>query len=197
MRFLGLLCSLMLACGGDSPADSDAAPSADADGTKPIVVLSTTLGDLVLQLEPGEMPITTANFLSYVDAGWYDGTLVHRVEDDWVIQGGGYTSGLAPKTPNAPIDLETSSNVTHVHGAISMARTSDPNSATTQWFIVDWPETGTPPQPGQLDGDYAAFGVLIEGFDVLAAMTQVPTSTVDTLQSVPDTEIVVSSAARR
>lgn len=197
MRFLGLLCSLMLACGGDSPADPDAAPSADADGTKPIVVLSTTLGDLVLQLEPGEMPITTANFLSYVDAGWYDGTLVHRVEDDWVIQGGGYTSGLAPKTPNAPIDLETSSNVTHVHGAISMARTSDPNSATTQWFIVDWPETGTPPQPGQLDGDYAAFGVLIEGFDVLAAMTQVPTSTVDTLQSVPDTEIVVSSAARR
>ncbi|HUH00729.1 MAG TPA: peptidylprolyl isomerase [Kofleriaceae bacterium] len=197
MRSIGLLALFLLACGSDPQADPDAAPGADADGTRPVVVLSTSLGDLVLQLEPDEMPITTANFLSYVDDGWYDGTLVHRVVDDWVIQGGGYTTGLAAKTPRAPIVLETSARVSHVHGAISMARTSDPNSATTQWFIVDWPDSGTPPQPGQLDGEYAAFGVLIEGFDVLAAITQVSTGTVDTLQDVPDTEIVVSSAARR
>lgn len=197
MRFLGVLCLMTAACGGDPSADPDAAPTADADGTAPVVVVSTSLGDLVVRLAHDEMPITTANFLSYVDEGWYDGTLIHRVEDDWVIQGGGYTSGLTAKTRRAPISLETSAQVSHVHGAISMARTSDPNSATTQWFIVDWPEDGTPPQPGQLDGEYAAFGVLIEGFDVLAAITQVSTGTVDTLQNVPDTEIVVTSAARR
>jgi len=189
---------LTVGCGsGSSGGDIDAAAGGADASTKPVVVMSTTLGDLVVQLEEQEMPITTANFLGYVDSGWYDGTLVHRVVDDWVIQGGGYTTGLSPKTPGSPIPLETSTAVSHVNGAISMARTTDPDSATSQWFIVDWPDTGTPPQPAQLDGSYAAFGVLIEGFDVLRAITQVSTSSQAGLQNVPDTEIVVTSAHRR
>ena len=156
----------------DDVVTADANPSA-SDGSAlagPEVVLETTLGTMVVRLDQNEMPITTANFLTYVDSGFYDDTLVHRVVDDWVI---------------------------HVHGAISMARTSDPDSATSQWFIVDWPASGTPPQPAQLDGQYAAFGVLIEGFDVLEAITQVATGSSGGFDDVPTTEIVVTSARRR
>ncbi len=158
--------------------------------------MSTSLGDMVVQLEDVEMPRTTANFLAYVDAGWYDGTLVHRVVADWVIQGGGYTAGLTPKTPMDPIDLETSNLVRHVHGTISMARTSDPDSATSQWFIVDWPHDSAPPQ-AQLDGEYAAFGHVTEGLDVLDAIAAVPTHTAGDLMDVPVDEITVVSVTRR
>lgn len=185
---------LLGACGGDGGAP--AGPDADPGTPKPVVVLTTRFGDLVVQLEPVEMPRTTANFLAYVDAGWYDGTLIHRVVADWVIQGGGYTTGLAPKTPMAAIGLETSANVPHIHGAISMARTSDPNSATSQWFIVDWPHPTSGPQR-DLDGQYAAFGNVIEGLDVLAAITRESVHTVGNLQNVPLSEIVVTSAHRR
>jgi len=182
-----ILAILFAAACADSNADDDdvsadanpSAPDAPA-GARTEVVLETTLGTMVVRLEDQEMPITTANFLTYVDSGFYDDTLIHRVVDDWVIQGGGFSSGLVPKSTNPAIPLETSPNVSHVHGAISMARTSDPNSATSQWFIVDWPTSGTPPQPAQLDGQYAAFGGLIEGLD-----------------DVPLTEIVVTSAHRR
>lgn len=189
---------LVSACGSSGSTPDGGGGGFDAPaGGNPVVVLETSMGDLVVELYPDDMPVTTANFLSYVDEGWYDGTLVHRVVDDWVIQGGGYTGGLTPKTPHAPIALETSPNVSHVHGAISMARTSEPDSATSQWFIVDWPQAGTPPQPAQLDGQYAAFGLLIEGLDVLAAITQVATTSSSGLDDVPVTEITVTSAHRR
>ncbi len=206
-RSLSLLATLLLTfaapgCGGgsgsDDDGDADAATGTDGAAGNPVVVLETTMGNLVVELYPDQMPITTANFLGYVDSGFYDGTLVHRVMDDWVIQGGGYTTGLTPKTPGDPIPLETSDQVSHVHGAISMARLpDDPDSATSQWFICDWPDTGTPPQPAQLDGNFAAFGVMIDGFDVLAAITQVATSSQGGLDDVPDTEIVVTSAHRQ
>jgi cyclophilin family peptidyl-prolyl cis-trans isomerase len=204
MRHLPLFAAsflLLAACGGgdDDPGSVDASGNPSIDGgvaAGPVVVLETTLGDLVVELDDDSTPNTTANFLSYVDSDWYDGTLIHRVQADWVIQGGGYTTGLAPKTAMAPIDLEIG-NRTHVHGAISMARTMDPNSADSQWFIVDWPEQGTPPQPAQLDGNYAAFGVLIEGFDVLAAITAVTVHDENPLQNVPDSEIVITSAYQR
>lgn len=186
------LLSLLGACGDDTQAGPDADPSTP----KPIVVLTTRLGDLVVQLEPVEMPNTTSNFLSYVDGGWYDGTLIHRVDADWVIQGGGFTTGLMAKTPMAAIGLETSPRVPHVHGAISMARTMARDSATSQWFIVHWPHASDGPQR-QLDGDYAAFGNLIEGQGVLEAIAQAPTRTVGSLMNVPVTEIAVTSARRR
>ena len=193
-RLAAVLLLLLAACGGD---DGDSlGPDADTTVAKPVVVMSTRLGDLVVQLEPVEMPRTTANFLAYVDAHWYDGTLIHRVDADWVIQGGGYTAGLAPKAGMPAIALETSARVPHVHGAISMARSNDRNSATSQWFIVDWPQGGNGPQR-DLDGDYAAFGNVIEGLDVLDAITNVSVHSVGSLDNVPLAEIAVTSAVRR
>jgi cyclophilin family peptidyl-prolyl cis-trans isomerase len=190
-RALAVLAGLvsLAACGDDGPA-------VDPDAPKPVVVMATRFGDLVVELEAAEMPRTTANFLAYVDAHWYDGTLIHRVDADWVIQGGGYTTGLTPKPAMDPIDLETSARVPHVHGAISMARTADPDSATSQWFIVDWPHASDGPQP-QLDGAYAAFGNVIEGLDVLDLITGEPVHTVGALENVAVSEIVVTTATRR
>lgn len=210
-RRIGWILALAVAiagCGDDGSAGSDAAARADAaatdGGARTLVDMVTTAGTMTVELFPQYMPVTTANFLGYVDSGFYDGTLIHRVVDDWVIQGGGWTSGLVPKPAGAPIALETSSMVSHVHGAISMARDpSDEDSATSQWFIVDWPDTGTPPQPVQLDGKFAAFGVVVAGFDVLAQITQVATETASTmgtpstLDDVPVQEIVVTSMKRR
>jgi cyclophilin family peptidyl-prolyl cis-trans isomerase len=186
-------------CGESSTADDiDAAPIViDAEAGNPVVVMETALGNLAVELYPEYMPITTANFLAYVDAGFYDGTLVHRVVDDWVIQGGGYSSGMTAKPANPPIVLETSDQVSHIHGAISMARTNDPDSATSQWFICDWPDSGTAPQPAQLDGSYAAFGVVVQGLDTLAAIAAVNTSSQAGLDDVPVTEIVLTSAYRQ
>jgi cyclophilin family peptidyl-prolyl cis-trans isomerase len=220
VKHLHLYLSLatLVACGNGSGDDDDGAndagatPALDATAASdagddsasqaaglsgPEVVLETTMGSLVVRLAESEMPTTTANFLAYVDSDFYDATLIHRVVQDWVIQGGGYSSGLVSKTPNAPIPLETSSNVKHVHGAISMAHSSDPDSATSQWFIVDWPDSADSRQPSELDGQYAAFGVLIEGFDVLEAISQVETQSTGGLDDVPVTEILVSSARRR
>jgi peptidyl-prolyl cis-trans isomerase A (cyclophilin A) len=184
----------------DAAATSDAGDDSASEATElsgPEVILETTMGSLVVRLAESEMPTTTANFLAYVDSGFYDATLIHRVVPGWVIQGGGYSSGLVSKTPNAPIPLETSSSVKHVHGAISMARASEPDSATSQWFIVDWPDSADARQPSELDGQYAAFGVLSEGFDVLEAISQVQTHSTGGRDDVPVTEILVSSARRR
>jgi cyclophilin family peptidyl-prolyl cis-trans isomerase len=190
---------LLLGCGSSGgTATPDAAMPDGLASSNPVVVIETSMGNMVVTLDQQHEPITTGNFLHYVDEHFYDGTIIHRVVDGWVIQGGGYTSGLMPKAADQPaIPLETSPLDSHVNGAISMARTSDPNSATTQWFIVDWPKTGTPPQPAQLDGSYAAFGVLIEGFDVLDGISMVQTTTMGGLQSVPTTEIVVTRMYRR
>jgi cyclophilin family peptidyl-prolyl cis-trans isomerase len=192
---LFLLCGVLIACGesgGDRATDAQSAPDAKA-AAHPIVVMETTMGTLRVQLDREHEPITTANFLHYVDEHFYDGTLVHRVIDGWVIQGGGYVPGLVPKPADAPaIPLEVNPADSHVNGAISMARTADPGSATTQWFLVDWPKTGTPPQPAQLDGRYAAFGVLTQGFDVLDAISQVATSSRGGLDNVPVMDVVVT-----
>lgn len=189
---------LVAALGCAGGANGAGATDGGGAAGKPQIAIETTLGTLVVTLEPEAMPVTTANFLAYVDSGFYDGTLVHRVVDDWVIQGGGFVSGLVPKAPRAPIPLETSPRVKHVHGAISMARDpTRPDSATSQWFICDFPKAGAPRQPAELDGRFAAFGVLTSGFDVLEAITKVPTATINGLENAPRTEIVVRSARRR
>ncbi|WAS90803.1 peptidylprolyl isomerase [Nannocystis punicea] len=182
---------------GPTTADTTAGTTADTttgvmpgscEGDAPRIRLSTTMGDMVVQLDAVNAPITTANFIHYVESGFYDGTIFHRVIDGFVIQGGGFTPDLAEKPTDPPIPLEISPALKHVDGAISMARTMDPDSATSQFFLCDGPQDF-------LDGGYAAFGVLVEGFDVLAAITAVPTTSENGYDDVPVTDVIVNSAA--
>src|SRR5258706_1470875 len=167
----GLLVCLLSGCGssgssggvaglGGSAGDaaSTGGASNDSGTNNPVVEFDTSLGKMTIELDPVRMPNTTKNFLEYVDAGFYSATIIHRVIPDFVIQGGGFSSGMVQKSTNPPIDLETSSEILHDYGVISMARTTDPNSATSQLFLFNG-------QAGShtLYGQYAAFGHLLTG----------------------------------
>jgi len=145
------------------------------------------MGDMVVQLDAVNAPITTANFIHYVESGFYDGTIFHRVIDGFVMQGGGLLPDLAEKPADPPIPLEISPALTHVDGAIAMARTNVPDSATSQFYICDGPQHF-------LDGDYAAFGVLVEGFDVRDAISAVQTASEGIYDDVPVTDVIITSA---
>jgi len=158
----------------------------------PVIEMDTSMGKLSFELDPVNMPVTTANFLAYVDAGFFTNTIIHRVIPDFVIQGGGYSSGLVEKSTNPPINLETSPSIVHDYGVISMARTSDPNSATSQFFVVN-AKSGA----HSLDGQYAAFGHMLEGGTVLDAISAVPTQNTSGFQDVPVSDVVVKSVVRK
>ena len=102
---------------------------------KPTVVMTTSMGEIVIELDPEKAPITVENFLQYVDDKHYDGTVFHRVKPNFMIQGGGFTADMQKKAPNDPIENESKNGLSNVRGTISMARTSDPHSATSQFFI--------------------------------------------------------------
>jgi peptidyl-prolyl cis-trans isomerase A (cyclophilin A) len=137
----------------------------------PIVVLKTNLGDIEIQLNPDKAPVTTANFLAYVDKKFYDGTVFHRVVRGFVAQGGGMAADGTEKQTNAPIRNEATNGLHNVRGTISMARTSDPDSATSQFFLnfVD-NSTGKLDPGGFSPEGYAVFGKITKGLDVLDKM---------------------------
>lgn len=166
-----------------SSGSSTGAAPAGCDVDYPRVRITTSMGDMVVMLDAVNIPITTANFIKYVEAEFYAGTIFHRVIDGFVIQGGGYTPDLQEKPTDPPIPLEIVPGAKHVDGAIAMARTDVKDSATAQFYICDGA------QPG-LDGDYAVFGVLVEGFDVLHAISAVTVDANDT----PVTDVVIVSA---
>jgi cyclophilin family peptidyl-prolyl cis-trans isomerase len=148
----------------------------------PIVVLETSMGVMVVQLDGVRAPITVENFVMYVGMGFYDGTIFHRVIDNFVIQGGGVLPGGALKPTLGTIPLEIHPELRHVDGAIAMARSNAPDTAESQFYITDgpWPD---------LDDDYAVFGVLIDGFPVRDAISAVPT-----VSDVPVTDVLLESA---
>ena len=174
----------------DSSGTEEESASTSAVGNT--VLLETTLGDIVLELDPELAPITVANFYGYVDSGFYDGsdgmgaTTFHRVVAGFVIQGGGVTEAGALKPTMSAIVNESGNGLTNMRGTISMARTSDPDSATSQFFInlVDNPDLDAPP-------GYAVFGQVVEGLDVVDAIGATPTTS-----EVPDEPIVIMSATR-
>ena len=170
------------------------------ESSNPKVRMKTTLGDIVIELYPKQAPATVANFLQYVTSGFYDGrdgngaTIFHRVIPDFVIQGGGLTADLTQKQTNAPIVNEANNGLKNLRGTIAMARTSDPNSATSQFFInlVDNPSLDY--VEGQNAG-YAVFGEVVEGMDVVDKIAEVETHTVGQYQDVPVDPITITSAA--
>jgi len=153
----------------------------------PLAVMDTTMGEMVIELYSDKMPITSDNFIKLSKIGFFEGLVFHRVIDDFVIQGGGYyANGTHKKSPYDPIVLETHPDITHVDGAISMARTSDPNSATSQFFICDGAQH-------RLDGNYSAFGKIVTGFDVLRDIASVETKTKHFLKDWPVNDIIINN----
>lgn len=157
------------------------------------VQLKTSLGDIVLELNDAKAPKSAANFLQYVRDKHYDGTVFHRVIDGFMIQGGGMDANLNEKPTRAPIPLEASNGLKNDRGTIAMARTGNPNSATSQFFInVVNNDMLNAPKP---DGHgYAVFGKVVKGMDVVDKIRAVATGNRGMHQNVPTTPVTILSA---
>ncbi len=159
----------------------------------PKVEFETTVGNFTVELDPQAAPISSANFLKYVDAGFYSGTLFHRVIDGFMVQGGGFDQNMAEKTTRAPIKLESQNGLKNSRGTIAMARTSVPDSATAQFFInvVDNKSLDYPSPDGH---GYAVFGKVIQGMDTIDKIRAVPTTSRGMFQNMPASPIIIKSA---
>ena len=167
--------------------------SAWAQGAAPRVKLATSAGDIVVELAPEKAPKTVANFLQYVNDKHYDGTVFHRVIDGFMIQGGGFTADMRQKPTRAPVPLEASNGLKNARYTIAMARTGDPNSATSQFFINVKDNTMLDaPNP---DGyGYTVFGKVVSGADVVDKIRAVQTGNKGGMQNVPLDTITIQSA---
>lgn len=161
----------------------------------PRVRLETSLGDIVVELYPDKAPKTVENFLQYVKDGHYDGTIFHRVIDNFMIQGGGFTPDMVQKPTRAPIMNEADNGLRNTVGTIAMARTMDPHSATAQFYInvanndfLDFRDK-TPRAWG-----YAVFGRVVKGMDTVGKIKSVPTTSVGPYQDVPREPVIIRKA---
>ena len=172
-----------------------AANPAPAQSKLDTVVFKTSLGDLTIALFNRTAPVTVKNFLAYVDSGFYNGTIFHRVIPGFVIQGGGYNKNLVRRPTFPPIKNEADNGLKNERGTLSMARTQDPNSATSQFFInlVDNPGLDF---KGEGTG-YAVFGKVIAGMDVVDKIAKVQTETRGGFQDIPKDPVFVISAKRK
>lgn len=156
----------------------------------PVVALDTSMGTIEVQLFPDKAPLTVRNFLDYVDIGYYDGTIVHRV--DFVIGLGGYIEALNAKPTLSPIKNESKNGLKNIRGALAMARYEDPNSATSQFFINLKDNSHLDPQGNEFG--YAVFGKVIRGMDVVNKIAQVKTGNRSPFSNIPLQTITVKSA---
>ncbi len=158
------------------------------------VKLATSMGDIVLELDAAKAPKTVDNFLKYVAAGQYDGTIFHRVIDGFMVQGGGMTPDMKEKSTRAPIPLESANGLANLRGTVAMARTGVPDSATGQFFInlVD---------NARLDGSepgrngYAVFGKVVSGMEVVDKIRTVPVADNGPHQNVPVKPVLITKAS--
>lgn len=174
--------------GAQEPAKTDAAEKYE------YVRMSTSAGDIVLELNAGKAPVSVANFLNYADKGFYEGTIFHRVIDGFMIQGGGMTADLTEKVTDAPIKNEWRNGLKNKRGTIAMARTQVADSATSQFFInvndngaLDLPRDGAA---------YAVFGQVIQGMDVVDKIKGVKTVSKGPHQNVPETAVTINAVKR-
>jgi len=160
----------------------------------PMVLISTSKGDIKVELYPDRAPETVKNFLAYVNAGYYDGTIFHRVIKGFMIQGGGLTADMKDKREGqrAPIKNESSNGLKNDTGTIAMARTAAPDSATSQFYINVADNDALNKAPGK-DG-YAVFGKVVEGMDVVKKIEQAQTASKGMHQDVPTEAITIKSA---
>lgn len=208
MRLLAALLPLALLLA----ACASPAPVADDDAECVYVTMETSEGDIELELFPKRAPVTVANFLGYVDRKAYDGTTFHRVVEDFVIQGGGWTPALKDRAkadaaagrPDKPIRNEWQNGLKNERGSIAMAREEAPDTATREFYInvQDNPKLDTA-RPMTGDAGYAVFGRVIKGMDAVDAIRRVPTGprevagvTDGSMENVPVTPVVITSVRR-
>lgn len=176
-----------------TPATAASPAPAPAAAAAPRVKLVTSMGDIVLELNPAKAPKTVANFLQYVQDKHYDGTVFHRVIDGFMVQGGGFTAEMAQKPTRAPVALEAANGLKNDTYTVAMARTGNPDSATAQFFINVKDNTMlNAPKP---DGHgYAVFGKVVEGKSVVDKIRTVPTGNKGGMQDVPTTPVTITTA---
>lgn len=187
----------MMACLFIMPATTTAQTQHKETNTMslPRVKLQTNKGDIVLELNPAKAPVTTENFLSYVKDGFYDGVIFHRVIKRFMIQGGGFEPGLKQKDTKAPIQNEANNGLANEKYTIAMARTSDPHSASAQFFINtnnnDFLNHTSPSPQGW---GYAVFGKVVEGQSVVDTIEGVRTGSRGFHQDVPVEDVIIEKA---
>ncbi len=177
------LLTLVSACADDSKK---------VESAKPSVVLSTSLGDITVELFPDKAPVSVENFLSYVKEGFYNNTIFHRVIPGFMIQGGGMTKDMSAKKTNAPIKNEADNGLKNLKGTVAMARTQVVNSATSQFFINLADNAFL--DHGARDFGYAVFGKVTNGMDVVDKIAAVKTSNRAMHQNVPVEPVIINSA---
>ena len=196
--FAGLLVPVLaLAQTPATPAPAAEPAPAQAAAPAPRVALHTNLGDIVIELDPVKAPVSSENFLAYVKDGFYNGTVFHRVIDHFMAQGGGYTADLQPKPTRAPIQNEANNGLSNLRGTLAMARTGEPHSANSQFFInlVDTPRLDYVSSENGMTWGYAVFGKVVEGMSVVDKIRAIPTGGQGPFHSdVPTQPIVIERA---
>lgn len=176
-----------------APGDASAQT---APGGKPVVVLTTTLGEIEIELDEAKAPITVKNFLQYVDDGFYDGVIFHRVINGFMVQGGGFTPAMQQKTTRAQIQNEAANGLKNLRGTLAMARTSAPHSASAQFFI-NHKDNAFLDYPGSDGWGYAVFARVTQGMDVVDKIAAVKTGVKAGMSDVPVDAIAIVSARRK
>lgn len=170
--------------GGDADSQDKATQNT---GGNPVVIIKTSKGDIKVELDKENAPISTDNFIAYVEDGYYDGTIFHRVINNFMVQGGGFMADGQQKPTKAPIKNEADNGLGNDRGTIAMARTQDINSATSQFYINHVDNDFL--NHGKRDFGYAVFGKVVDGMDVVDAIAVVPTGPGD----VPEEQVVIES----
>jgi peptidyl-prolyl cis-trans isomerase B (cyclophilin B) len=192
---VGMLPLVCLSAQAAPPSTSTPQQGVTKMSTNPRVKMTTSLGDIVITLDAAKAPKTVANFLAYVNDGFYNGTIFHRVIDGFMVQGGGFEPGLKQKPTKANVENEANNGLKNNKYTLAMARTSDPHSATAQFFINvannDFLNHTAPTAQGW---GYAVFGEVTEGKDVVDKMKAVATANSGFHQNVPTTDLVITKA---
>ena len=200
-RVMLLIPILAMFCWGLSAQKKStrAKPTKEATAAKgnPSVKMQTSMGTIVLELYPDKAPVTVKNFLAYVDSGFFNGTIFHRVIPNFMIQGGGFTADLGKKKTRPPIKNEANNGLSNARGTIAMARTSEVNSAAAQFFINVKDNTSLDHRGNSPDDyGYAVFGKVISGMDVVDKIKNVKTTSKREYDNVPVQPVVIKSARR-
>jgi cyclophilin family peptidyl-prolyl cis-trans isomerase len=159
-----------------------------------MILFSTNKGDFTVELFADDAPVSSENFLSYIDSGFFDGLIFHRVIPGFMIQGGGFTADMKQKEGNAPIKNEAKNGKKNLRGTLSMARTNDVNSATSQFFINLSDNDFLDNKPGSFG--YAVFGRVASGMEVIDAIAKVKTGRKGHHDDVPVEAVIINKAAR-